>query len=305
MADRPNRTLNDMDNSIDSSTLDVENCLDFLLPGHNSDAGILNSAMRCALLGKAKRSRALYVIFRTLQYGGKRSQAMRSACAIEMIHAASLIFDDLPSMDNSEFRRGQAATHIAFSEPTAILTGIGLMNLAFGVVSEDKTLPDTKRTRIISVLSQSIGADGLIAGQQDDLDSVNQDLTSDQILKIYERKTSALFMAAFEIGGIIVGRDENDLQVLRKFGSRLGIVFQILDDLSDAYATQDKTLKSVRLDNNKPNMISGLGEQDAFSKSNQILAETKSEAARLFGDNSILSSYTNHLLQILHQRLAA
>ena len=305
MAHRPCSTISDMDYSIDSTTREVENCLHMLLSGHNADTSILNSAMRYALLGKAKRSRALYVVFTTLHFGGTPTHALRSASALEMIHAASLIFDDMPSMDNSEFRRGQAATHIAYSEATAMLTGIGLMNLAFGVVSEDRSLPDDKRTRIISVLSQSIGTNGLIGGQQDDLDSVNQDLTSDEILKIYERKTSALFKAAFEIGGIIAGTDEENLPVLRNFGNRLGIIFQILDDLSDAFAAEDKTLKTVRLDKDKPNLISGLGEQDAIGKSNQIMTEIKSEAARLFDNNSTLTNYTTHLLQILHQRLAA
>lgn len=213
----------------------VERRLTALAPGrHRADP--LNGAIRYALLAPGKRIRPLLTILSTWEFGLDGLAAIDAGCAIEMVHAASLILDDLPSMDDAKYRRGQPATHVAFGQDVAILAAIGLLGRAFTTVSGAVQFDPTTRTRLVTILAQALGSDGLAGGQYEDLRAPDRARSVDTILDTNHLKTGILFVAATEMAGVIAGVSEDRIDKLRSFATHLGQAFQLWDDLSDGAA---------------------------------------------------------------------
>lgn len=233
------------------------------VPPADQAPAALHQSMRHSLLAPGKRVRALLLIMATRHFGGAEEQAFSSACAVEMVHAASLILDDLPAMDNATLRRGLPANHRVYGEATAILAAIALMNRAFGVIAEDASLPQAARVRLVDILSRAIGSEGLVAGQEADLKWTPIAATRKDVELVHERKTAALFAASTEMGAVAAGIFGDEARRMRDFGTRLGLAFQVLDDLLDVLAARDRAGKDVGRDEGKPSMVRTVGLEEA------------------------------------------
>jgi geranylgeranyl diphosphate synthase type II len=205
-----------------------------LLPAETLPPQNLSRAIRYAALAPGKRLRGIMTLLAAgiRQEGADR--ALDSACAIEMVHAASLVVDDLPIMDNAAMRRGQPATHRIFGDDTATLTAFALLNRAYGVIAADGALPARLRNEIAVLLHQAIGTQGLIGGQELDL---HEDYTTADVASLsdmYQQKTGLLFIAAAEAGARIAGLDCAQIAGVGRFSRYLGLAYQLADDLTDA-----------------------------------------------------------------------
>jgi geranylgeranyl diphosphate synthase type II len=210
----------------------VDQALDEALPDVGFPPHRIHAAMRYAVLAPGKRLRPLLTLLSASHLGCAIATALPVACALELVHVASLVFDDLPCMDNAETRRGQASLHVRYGEDVAVLTGVALLNEAYGLVSCAAGLSDTARCEMTRLLTQTVGPAGLIGGQDKDLVGV-ADLSTSAATQMHHEKTGVLFVAAVEIGGLAAGADPHARSILRSFARELGLAFQALDDLDD------------------------------------------------------------------------
>ena len=210
------------------------------------------------------------------------------ATALELIHTYSLIHDDLPCMDNSSLRRGKKTSHIEFDEATAILLGDGLQSLAFEMISShDLGFQNDIKLKIISELSRSIGFNGMVGGQMMDLVSEGRynNLSPDEkyITQTQELKTGALIIFSLKAGGIIGGANIEELKVLEKFGEKIGLAFQIVDDILDCTSTEGVLGKSVDADSKSGKMtfVTLLGLEQSKLKVRKLIEEAKKEISKI------------------------
>jgi geranylgeranyl pyrophosphate synthase len=213
----------------------IETVLADLLPQQDAHTRRLTEAMRYSLLGGGKRLRALLVYATGEALGGSRRPLDAPAAAVEMIHAYSLIHDDLPAMDDDDLRRGRPSCHRAFDEGTAILAGDALQALAFEVLARDSVgSPDAARIQMLTLLARAIGTAGMAGGQAIDLEAVRGDAAAIDIELMHRRKTGALIAASVELGAIAAGvASGGDYEALREYGAEIGLAFQIQDDILD------------------------------------------------------------------------
>lgn len=187
----------------------------------------LIAAMRYSLFAGGKRLRPALVLGAADIIRGDDAAALPAACALEMIHTYSLIHDDLPAMDNDDFRRGQPTSHKVYGEATAILAGDALLTMAFDVAAACGDL------RVIRELARAAGAEGMVGGQQRDMEAEGQRLTLPELRRIHAQKTGALIRAAVRVGAMPAGADDAQLDALTRYAEHLGIAFQIADDILD------------------------------------------------------------------------
>ncbi len=226
--------------------------------------------MRYSLLAPGKRVRPTLTLLTTVVFGGNEEAALDPACAIEMVHTASLIFDDLPSMDDATLRRGRPANHCAFGEATASLAGIALLNRAYGVIADAPGLSSRTRTSLVALLSRAVGTDGAVAGQFRDLDGdAKTDLEA--LSEVEGLKTAALFVAAVEAGAVVAGLQQDSLGPVRRFGWNLGLAFQVRDDRIDALGTSEEEGKDVGQDAAKATLVTVLGVERAGALLDKLL----------------------------------
>ena len=215
----------------------VEDALEHRLPAPDpTDPGRLCEAMRYAVLGGGKRLRPLMVLASCEAVGAEFEAGLDGACAVEMIHAYSLVHDDLPAMDDDDERRGRPSCHKAFGEATAILTGDALLTLAFEVLARPsgRADRDAGRLRAVFELADAAGAKGLVGGQSLDLAFEGQAIEDMELLeRIHRGKTGALFRASCLIGGLLGGAALETLEKLRDYGEAIGLAFQHIDDALD------------------------------------------------------------------------
>jgi len=230
-----------------------------------------NRAIRYSLLAPGKRVRPIITLITATSLGGEERAALDPACAIEMVHTASLIIDDLPSMDNAAYRRGKQANHCVFGENKTILAGFALVNQAFDVISRADGLSADTRLALVRVAAEAIGMNGIIAGQERDLCDDERGQSSDFIQKTHSLKTGALFVAAAEAGARISGLTGSNLQAIRSFGHFLGLAYQTRDDLIDQNRTLEEAGKDVGIDGSKPTLVKVLGERGAADLSNGFM----------------------------------
>jgi geranylgeranyl diphosphate synthase type II len=235
----------------------VERRLAQLVPGEGQGPAALTAAVRYALLAPGKRFRPMLTLLVAEDFGAPAGAALDAACAFEMIHAASLILDDLPSMDDAGLRRGKTTTHRAFDEATAILAAVGLLNRGFGVIAEDTGLSPGLRAALSARLSEAVGFRGLVAGQSRDLSRRGAALSNDEIDLVNHQKTGVLLVACAEAGALIAGADEGVLTAVGEFARRIGLAFQIRDDLIDAEGGEAG--KDAGKDAGMPTLVTTLG----------------------------------------------
>lgn len=195
-------------------------------PGKLKDAALYATS-------SGKRIRPLLVLLTAETFEGSIDKALDAASALEMIHSYSLIHDDLPCMDDDDFRRGRPTVHKIYGEATALLAGDFLLTLAFEIINGSHFLSSSEKASLSFVLAKKAGAKGMVGGQQKDLESEGKEISVKELLFLHCHKTALLFSAAFEFGGIVSGATARDRRTLSQAGKRFGLAYQIADDLAD------------------------------------------------------------------------
>lgn len=224
----------DIDSYIESRRDLISNKLNDLI-AHNSALPYaqLFEAAQYSLFGAAKRLRPLLALATAETFGASIEKAITPALAIELVHTYSLIHDDLPCMDNDDFRRGKPSLHKAYTEGHAVLTGDYLLTFAFELLTDCAALTDDQKVALIKVLAKKAGADGMIGGQVVDLANTGRIVDWPMLQLMHSKKTGALITSALLFGGIIAGVSSTEMEKLRLIGQHLGLAFQIIDDILD------------------------------------------------------------------------
>ncbi len=212
-----------------------------------TDYGILLEAMRYSLLAGGKRLRPVLLLSFCEAAGGEMEKALPAAAAVEMLHTYSLIHDDLPCMDNDDYRRGRLTCHKAYGESTAVLAGDALLTAAFETLSSMEGDPG-KILRCVSLLSCGAGEHGMVAGQVLDLEGEKRQLSEAQLRDVHSRKTGALISAACRMGVVLGGGTEKEIAVAGNYAAHLGMAFQIRDDMLDEIGVQEELGKPIGSD---------------------------------------------------------
>jgi farnesyl diphosphate synthase len=240
----------------------AEDALGGFLPPAQKVPHKLHAAMRYTVLGGGKRVRPLLVYASGALFGADPRALARAASAVEMIHAYSLVHDDMPCMDDDALRRGKPTVHVAYDEATALLAGDALQAQAFQVLAGADMLPPGRLVAMLRLLAEAAGSSGMCGGQAIDLDSVGVALTLDQLERMHQLKTGALLRAAVLLGALC-GRDlgPRELEALGAYSKAIGLAFQVVDDVLDATADSATLGKTAGKDaaDNKPTYVSILG----------------------------------------------
>ena len=227
----------------------VEKALDLYLPGDDVEPKIVHEAMRYSVFAGGKRIRPILVIASAEAVGGNEETVLPAACALEMIHTYSLIHDDLPAMDNDDYRRGKPTNHKVFGEAVAILAGDALLTHAFGVITRcSGKVDDNRIIMVIRELSEAAGSTGMVGGQVVDILSEGREINHEELLFIHRHKTGCLFRAALRTGAILSGANDDQLEALTAYAEHLGLAFQIIDDVLDIAGDAEKLGKKTGSD---------------------------------------------------------
>lgn len=210
--------------------------------------GDIYPAMEYSLLAGGKRLRPILTLECCRLCGGDVERALPLGCAVEMVHTYSLIHDDLPSMDNDDLRRGKPTNHKVFGEATAILAGDGLLTAAFGVIAAARELTEQQRLEAVRALSEAAGPRGMVGGQILDMDGEDRALSRSEIEELQRLKTGALICCAARLGCIAAGADEQTVKAIEGYAQRLGLAFQVRDDILDVTGSQDDLGKPIGSD---------------------------------------------------------
>ncbi len=226
----------------------VDRGLDRLLPRATAKPPTIHRAMRYSLYAGGKRMRPALCLAAAEACGGARQDALHAACAVECIHTYSLIHDDLPAMDNDDFRRGKPTNHKVFGEGIAILAGDALLTAAFAILAQAPATARYSTRELVQELAQASGSQKLIAGQVADLEAEGKSIPLAQLKYIHECKTSALLCCAVRLGGMSANCTPAQLQALTDFGYNVGLAFQIIDDILDVTQTSEQLGKTAGKD---------------------------------------------------------
>ncbi|HLE93107.1 MAG TPA: farnesyl diphosphate synthase [Sulfuricaulis sp.] len=267
----------------------VELALDARLPPARRTPARLHEAMRYVTLDGGKRVRASLVYASGEAVGAEDSALDTPACAVELIHAYSLVHDDLPSMDDDALRRGKPTCHIAFDEATALLAGDALQSLAFEILAEDRalTVSAERRAQMITLLAQAAGSIGMAGGQAIDLASAGKAVTIEQLEEMYARKTGALIRASVLLGAYAqAGFGAGIQQALEEYSRAVGMAFQITDDILDVEGNAETLGKNPGVDmaRSKPTYPQLLGLSEAKVRAKRLHTQALESLAPL-GDN--------------------
>ena len=265
--------------SVEALRLHVDRRLAELIPSPEEEPGRLGEAAHYALLAPGKRFRPMLTLLTAEAFGAPIARALDVACSMEMVHAASLVLDDLPSMDDARLRRGRPTTHRVYGEADAILASVGLLTRAFGVIGAADCLPAEHRSELVMSLAEAVGFHGLVAGQALDLAERNRPRTVAELDALNHRKTGVLMMAAAEAGALIGGADPAARRELGEFARRIGLAFQIRDDLIDVDGG-DHVGKDVGKDAGMTTVVSALGPRAAVAAIETHLAAADAALAK-------------------------
>ncbi|RUL74855.1 polyprenyl synthetase family protein [Dyella choica] len=264
----------------------LERTTDALLPAASTDPERLHQAMRYACEG-GKHLRALMVYATGETLGVAIDKLDAAACAVELIHAYSLVHDDLPAMDNDDLRRGRPTVHKAYDEAIGILVGDALQTSAFEVLANTAALDAEQKVRMIRVLAHASGSLGMVGGQAVDMASENKTLTLAQLQSLHARKTGALILVTCQLAGIAANASEAVEQALERYGKCIGLAFQIQDDVLDQIADTATLGKTAGKDvaQHKSTFPSLLGLEQARQRADALFDEAR-DAARGISDQA-------------------
>ncbi len=270
-------TLVDFDSWSGSQLDSVESALSAWVPGV-APAG-LGQAMRYGVLDGGKRLRPLLVLAAAHAVGGHPGAALRAACAVELIHAYSLVHDDMPCMDNDVLRRGKPTVHVQFGEAQAMLAGDAMQALAFEVLTPEHGVPPALQAKLCALLARAAGHAGMAGGQAIDLASIGVTLDEQSLRDMHHRKTGALLQASVLMGAACGDCSAAAWQALADYGDAVGLAFQVVDDILDVTQASETLGKTAGKDlhNNKPTYVTVLGLDAAWRHAREL--REKAQAA--------------------------
>jgi geranylgeranyl diphosphate synthase type II len=270
----------------------TEDRLARLLPSPPAgETPVLFGAARAALLGRGKRVRPMMSMLACAHVQGRAEDALDYGCAVEIVHAASLVLDDPPCMDDAAVRRGAPTVHRAHGEDAAVLAAVALLNEAHRTILRDVGLDAASRLALIDALTAAVGFSGLSHGQIRDLRDSDEDRTEHGLRRLNHLQTGALFVAALRGGGIVGGASLAQLRALSEFGEAIGFAFQLCDDLQDVTATAAELGKDVAKDRGKLTFVDLWGE----GRVRVAVRQSVARAQEALGDDCDLSAYVRGL----------
>jgi geranylgeranyl diphosphate synthase type II len=270
----------------------IDRALNRCLPKANTKPATLHKAMRYSLFAGGKRLRPILCLAAAEACRGNVDDALPLACALECIHTYSLVHDDLPSMDNDDFRRGRPTCHKVFGEGIAVLAGDALLTIAFEIVSKAKPAPRYDISTLLREIAVAAGSQKLIAGQVADLEAEGKNVKRDQLQFIHENKTAAILKSSVRLGAMSANAEAKKLSAITRFGQRLGLAFQIIDDILDVTQTSEILGKSAGKD---------VAAKKATYPAVIGLDKSRAEARRLTRQaHDILSVFTGRDAEPLH-----
>ncbi|HHW60638.1 MAG TPA: polyprenyl synthetase family protein [Syntrophomonadaceae bacterium] len=252
----------------------IETAMKGFLPSEDTFPPIIHQAMHYAIYNGGKRLRPILVLQGAKLAGGNVDDVMAAACAIEMIHAYSLVHDDLPAMDNDDFRRGQPTCHRVYGEANAILTGDALLTEAFAVFCQANA-PGENIVRALREMAVAVGSQGMVGGQVLDLAYEGKNISYDDLYRMQQLKTSQLFRASLRVGAILCNMNAKGLEALTRYADEFGFAFQITDDILDISGDVDHLGKPIGSDerNKKTTYVSLFGMEKAQKRVHQSIEE--------------------------------
>ena len=259
---------------------------------------IIFDAMRYSLMAGGKRLRPILLMAAADAVGARGTDYLQIACGLEMIHTYSLIHDDLPAMDNDDYRRGKLTNHKIYGEGMAILAGDGLLTAAFEVMLEQPNVEPLLLLRAVTAIAHAAGPSGMVGGQALDLISEGKQIDAATLKMIHQGKTGALFTASLRAGAIVAGAKKDKIDCLTEFGHHFGLAFQITDDILDVTGTQELIGKPVGSDekNQKATYVSLFGLEKAKTLANEAVKDAKDSLSGFGSEANILRELTTYLL---------
>jgi len=287
--------MTDLDRFFSEVRALVDGELDMLLPSSDVEPTRLYEAIRWSVFGEGKRFRPALVFAAGREFGAPDDELLHTSAAVEMIHTYSLIHDDLPAMDDDDLRRGRSTAHKKFDEATAILAGDALQAMAFETIAGDESLAVELRLRLVAELSVAAGQ--MVAGQQLDLEAEGKALDVSDIEHIHRGKTGALIRFAVRAGGMIAGANKTEFETLTQFGEKLGLLFQITDDILDVTSTSEELGKTAGKDSasQKATYPEVLGLSRSKELVRDVEADTLAILANLDRDTTILADVCRYV----------
>ncbi len=261
----------------------------------------LAQAIRYSLLGPGKRLRPMLVLAAAEACHGQREAALPAACAVEMVHAYSLVHDDLPAMDDDDLRRGRATCHKQFGEAVAILAGDALLTLAFEVLARDIRPPEVA-AECCRALAEAAGASALVGGQADDLAEQFSGGGLETLEAIHRRKTGAMFLVSLRLGALVARADGEQLTALLEYGRRIGLAFQITDDLLDVRGDAAAMGKRAGKDSGRGKLTfpGVLGAQESARRADELVREACAAIEPLAPDAEPLDALARYIVERNH-----
>ena len=278
----------------------IDRALDRYLPKTSTKPVTLHKAMRYSLFAGGKRLRPILCLAAAEACCGNVDNALPLACAVECIHTYSLVHDDLPSMDNDDFRRGRPTCHKVFGDAIAVLAGDALLTIAFEIVSTAKAAPRYDISTLLREIAVAAGSQKLIAGQVADLEAEGKRVKRDQLRFIHENKTAAMLKSSIRLGAMSANADATKLSAITQFGERLGLAFQVIDDILDVTQTSEILGKSAGKDvaARKATYPAVIGLEKSRAEARRLTRQAH-DALSVFreGDAEALHALANYLLE--------
>jgi geranylgeranyl diphosphate synthase type II len=268
--------------------------------GSQADIPIIHDAMKYSLLAGGKRLRPIMTIMVCELFDGDIDEVMTFACSIEMIHTYSLIHDDLPAMDNDDYRRGKLTNHKVFGEGFAVLAGDALLNKAFEIIHQSLIKnPKLENIKAAAYISKASGAQGMIGGQCIDLYYENKDINLDILNAMHDKKTGAMIRASLVAGALVSGAKEEDVQRIEKFGQLIGLAFQISDDILDVEGSTEILGKKTGSDviNNKSTFVSYYGIEKSKEMAKGLIKEAQNIIDVYGNKGLLLKELSNYIIE--------
>ena len=248
----------------------IDKALDEYLPSEEKSPSIIHKAMRYSVFAGGKRIRPILTLATAELFRRDTESVIKTACGIELIHTFSLIHDDLPCIDNDDFRRGKPSNHKVFGEAIALLAGDALLVSGFNLIIENSEIKEIKKQSVLKLLKEVsfyIGTENMLGGQVEDITLNNENITKENLINLYTKKTAALICLSIRAGAILSGANKKQLLALNKYGENIGLAFQIIDDILDIMQDQR--------DVGKPTYANKYGIKESKSESERLIKEAK------------------------------
>jgi len=269
----------------------IDKALDEYLPSEEKSPSIIHKAMRYSVFGGGKRIRPILTLATAELFKKDAESVIKAACGIELIHTFSLIHDDLPCIDNDDFRRGRPSSHKVFGEAIALLAGDALLVSGFDLIIRNSEVKEIKKQSILKLIKETsfhIGTENMLGGQVEDITLNNKDITKADLIKLYMKKTAALICLSIRAGAILSGAKQSHLKTLTKYGENIGLAFQIIDDMLDIMQDQRDT--------GKPNYANKFGIKESKSECEKLIKEAK-DSLKIFNKKAeTLKNLADYLL---------